>query len=76
VLSVLAIGGLVLGITEGPARGWLAPLALTGLLGGTVALMAFVVVGLRVKQPLLDPRLFRERQFAAGRCRCFSSSSP
>jgi EmrB/QacA subfamily drug resistance transporter len=66
VLSVLAIGGLVLGITEGPVRGWLSPLTLTGLIGGTAALIAFVTVSLRVAQPLLDPRLFRERRFAAG----------
>jgi MFS family permease len=66
VLSVLAVGGLVLGITEGPVRGWLSPLPLTGLIGGTVALVAFVAASLRVEQPLLDPRLFRERRFAAG----------
>src|SRR5713101_1465609 len=66
VLSVLAIGGLVLGVTEGPVRGWLSPLTLTGLIGGAVALVAFVAGGLRVRQPLLDPRLFRERRFAAG----------
>jgi len=66
VLSVLAIGGLVLGITEGPVRGWINPLTLTGLIGGTVALVAFIAGSLRVHQPLLDPRLFRERRFAAG----------
>jgi EmrB/QacA subfamily drug resistance transporter len=66
VLSVLAIGGLVLGITEGPVRGWLNPLTLVGLLGGAVALVAFIVAGLRAEQPLLDPRLFRDRRFAAG----------
>jgi EmrB/QacA subfamily drug resistance transporter len=66
VLSVLAIGGLVLGITEGPERGWLSPLTLAGLIGGAVALVAFVAASLRTDKPLLDPRLFRNRRFAAG----------
>jgi EmrB/QacA subfamily drug resistance transporter len=66
VLSALAIGGLVLGITEGPERGWLNPLTLAALIGGAIALVAFVVAGLRSDEPLLDPRLFRNRGFAAG----------
>jgi EmrB/QacA subfamily drug resistance transporter len=66
VLSVLAVGGLVLGITEGPVRGWLNPLALTGLVGGSVALIGFVAISLRMAQPLLDPRLFRDRRLAGG----------
>jgi EmrB/QacA subfamily drug resistance transporter len=66
VLSVLAVGGLVLGITEGPERGWLSPLTLAGLIGGAVALVAFVVASLRADEPLLDPRLFRIRGFASG----------
>lgn len=66
VLSALAIGGLVLGITEGPERGWLNPLTLAGLIGGAVVLIAFVTVSLRADEPLIDPRLFRNRGFAAG----------
>lgn len=66
VLSVLAIGGLVLGITEGPERGWLSPLSLAGLIGGTLTLVAFVFLSLRTDEPLFDPRLFRSRGFSAG----------
>jgi EmrB/QacA subfamily drug resistance transporter len=66
LLSILAIGGLVLGITEGPTRGWANPLTLAGLIGGAVALGAFVISGLRTAEPLLDPRLFRNRAFSAG----------
>ena len=66
VLSILAVGGLVLGITEGPERGWLSPLTMAGLIGGAVALVAFVVSSLRTDEPLLDPRLFRIRGFAGG----------
>ena len=58
----------MLGIIEGPAPGVGRnfPLTLAGLLGGAVALVAFVVSGLRTTDPLLDPRLFRNRAFAAG----------
>ena len=66
VLSILAVGGLVLGITEGPERGWLSPLTLAALIGGAVALVSFVVASLRADEPLLDPRLFRIRGFASG----------
>jgi len=66
ILSILAIGGLVLGITEGPERGWLNPLTLAGLVGGAIALVAFVVASLRADEPLLDPRLFRNPRFSAG----------
>jgi EmrB/QacA subfamily drug resistance transporter len=66
MLSVLAIGGLVLGITEGPERGWSNPLTLAGLIGGVVGLVAFVAAGLRSERPLLDPRLFRNRRFSSG----------
>jgi EmrB/QacA subfamily drug resistance transporter len=66
VLSALAIGGLVLGITEGPERGWLRPLTLAALIGGIFTLVAFVVVSLRADEPLFDPRLFRNRGFSAG----------
>jgi len=66
VLSILAIGGLVLGITEGPERGWSNPLTLLGLIGGAVALAAFVWSSLRAEHPLFDPRLFRNRGFSAG----------
>lgn len=66
VLSVLAIGGLVLGIIEGPSRGWSDPITLVGVLGGIVAGFVFVAWELRTPTPLLDPRLFKIRGFATG----------
>jgi EmrB/QacA subfamily drug resistance transporter len=71
VLSVLGIGGVVLGIIEGPERGWTDPITLLGLLGGTLALAAFVRAELRSRSPLLDPRLFRIRGFATGSASLF-----
>ena len=66
VLSAVAIGAIVLGIHEGPERGWTDPLAVAGLAVGLVALVAFLVWELRHPQPLLDIRLFAHRGLAAG----------
>jgi EmrB/QacA subfamily drug resistance transporter len=66
VVSALGIGLLVLGIIEGPERGWTDPVTLIGLVFGVLFLTAFVLVELRTEHPLLDPRLFRHRGFATG----------
>ena len=66
VLSAVAIGAMVLGIHEGPERGWTDPLALGGLVVGGVALLAFVAWELRHERPLLEVRLFADRGLASG----------
>jgi len=66
VLSALAIGGLVLGIIEGPVRGWTDTLTVVGLATFLVAGLAFFWWELRTPRPLLDPRLFLNRGFATG----------
>ena len=43
LLSALAVGGLVLGIHEGPEVGWTSGVALLGLLVGVASLIGFVV---------------------------------
>ena len=71
IVSVLAVGGLVLGIQEGPERGWTDPLTLIGLLVGMTAAIAFIVVELRRDYALLDVRLFKNRPLAAGSINLF-----
>jgi len=66
VLSFLAMTGIVFGIIEGPGRGWTDPVTLTALAVGVGSAIAFVLWELRMKRPLLDPRLFRSRGFSAG----------
>jgi EmrB/QacA subfamily drug resistance transporter len=66
VLSAIAIGALVLGIIEGPIRGWTEPLTIGALSAGAVLATSFVGWELRAAHPLLDPRLFRYRGFAVG----------
>jgi len=71
VLSALAAGGLVLGIQEGPERGWTDPITVAGLIIGAVAAVAFVRAELRRDHPLLDVRLFRHRGLATGSINLF-----
>src|SRR6266540_5684220 len=66
ILSVLAVGGIVLGIHEGPERGWFDTLTATGLAIGVVALAGFIVHELRTEHPLLDVRVFANRALSAG----------
>jgi EmrB/QacA subfamily drug resistance transporter len=71
IISAIGIGLLVLGIIEGPERGWTDPITLVGLVGGAVFLATFVWVELRTDEPLLDPRLFAHRGFASGSASLF-----
>ena len=65
-LSLVAVGGVVLGIIEGPEQGWGDPLTLGALATGVAAGLLFVLWELKHPHPLLDPRLFRLRGFSAG----------
>ena len=66
VCAALGVGGLVYGVIEGPDQGWYAATTLTGLIGGVMALVVFVVVELRSPDPMLDVRVFRSRGLTAG----------
>ncbi len=66
LLSLVAVSATVFAIIEGPERGWEDTLTLVTLVTGLVSLVAFVLWELRVDQPMLDPRLFRNRSFSAG----------
>ena len=71
VLSIVGIGAVVLGIIEGPTRGWTDPLTLAGLIGGSLVLVGFASAEMASRAPLLDPRLFRLRGFATGSASLF-----
>ncbi|MFI9273215.1 MFS transporter [Kitasatospora sp. NPDC052896] len=66
LLSVAGLVAVVYSVIEAPTRGWSDPATLGGLGLGLVVLAGFVLFELRRQHPLLDPRLFRNRHFAAG----------
>lgn len=61
-----AVASLVFGILEAPARGWTHPLVLACVGVGLVLAVAFGLVELRQRYPLLDVRLFAVPAFATG----------
>ncbi|HQF93960.1 MAG TPA: MFS transporter [Microthrixaceae bacterium] len=71
LLSVLAVGGLVLAFHEGPERGWTDALTLAALAAGLLGTLAFVLVELRRDHPLVDVRVFALRGLAAGSVNLF-----
>lgn len=64
LFSALGIFGFVYGITEAPSAGFADPLVLWSLIGGAVAIIAFVLWELRTKSPMLDMALFKNRAFS------------
>ena len=66
LVSAVAVGLFVGGVTEAADRGWLTPSTLGLLLSGLLAAGLFVVVELRSDNPLLPMRLFADRTFATG----------
>src|ERR1700694_5135322 len=63
VPSMGAFTTLVYGINQAGARGWGDALVVSFLSAGTVLLIAFIIVELRVKDPVMDMRLFRSYTF-------------
>ncbi|MDF3280976.1 DHA2 family efflux MFS transporter permease subunit [Gordonia sp. N1V] len=59
---ILGLAGVIYALIEGPARGWSA-LSVGAAGVGCAALVVFVIVELRVRDPLLPLSLFRSRQF-------------
>ncbi len=65
LLSVLGLGGVIYGLTAGPASGWLSGGCLVPLTVGVAALLALVPVERRATAPTLRPSLFKSSQFDA-----------
>lgn len=66
LLATVGLGVLVYAVIEAPTHGWGDPVTLGGIAAGLAVLAGFVAWELRRRHPLLDPRLFRNRRFAAG----------
>jgi EmrB/QacA subfamily drug resistance transporter len=64
LISVALLTG-VGALTLAGERGWTDPMILAGFGAFAVSLLLFVVLELRLRAPLVDPRLFTDRSFSA-----------
>lgn len=65
IVAVVAVGGLAFGAIRGQQVAWAEPGPLITLAIGAAALVAFPVLMLRRRDPLVPPGLFRNRTFSA-----------
>jgi len=64
LLVTLGLGGVVYALIESSSAGWSHPGILASLLGGILALGAFVMVEMHRAAPIMPLRLFHSRSFA------------
>ena len=65
LLGSLGLGAVTLGLIESDQRGWGSPEIVALLAAGVALLAAFGVTEARRKDPMVSPRLFRDRAFSA-----------
>ncbi|UYQ66238.1 DHA2 family efflux MFS transporter permease subunit [Streptomyces peucetius] len=70
-LVTIAVFGLVWGLVRGNVVDWTSAEVLAALIGGALALVAFVWWELRTTDPLLPLRFFKSRAFSAGNASVF-----
>jgi EmrB/QacA subfamily drug resistance transporter len=66
LLSIVGIVALVYGLIQAPEIGWRSPETLIAFAIAVVVLCIFVAWELRVDEPMLDMRLFRNPAFSTG----------
>ena len=66
VLAGAGLASLLVGLERTPSHGWSDPATTFLIIAGVVLLAIFTFVELRIKEPLLDLRLLKDRNFAAG----------
>ncbi|MCQ6492988.1 hypothetical protein, partial [Vibrio parahaemolyticus] len=62
--SILGMAALVFGITRGGEHGWTDSITLAAFATAVILLPVFLILQARSKDPLLPPRLFKERNRA------------
>lgn len=65
IAFTIAGGALILAIVRGHEDGWTSPWILTAFAVAVLAVIAFIVIESRVRQPVLDLALFRSPAFTA-----------
>jgi EmrB/QacA subfamily drug resistance transporter len=74
LLSVIAIGGLMLVLTFGPKDGWTSPKVLDLAAIAFVATLAFLYVENKVTEPILPLSIFKVRAFSTSTMSAFTIS--
>ncbi len=64
LLITVGLAGIVYGLTEVSALGWGNPVVLSTLAIGIIALVAFLVIEERIKNPMVPLALFRSSSFS------------
>ena len=64
-VGIVAIGGLSFGAIRGQQVAWSEPLPIVILVVGAIALIAFPILMVTRRDPLVPPSLFRNRSFSA-----------
>src|SRR4249919_733246 len=62
---VVGLTGLVYGVSKGGLSGWTEPIVIASLIVAAVLLPLFVLIESRVRAPMLDLTIFKNRLFAA-----------
>lgn len=65
ILLTLGLGGLTFGLLEGHQYGWQSGTILGAIIGGLLAIGLFIFIESKVKNPLLELDLFREKTLTA-----------
>jgi len=80
ITFAIGLGAILIAITAGiqpyghHTMGWTNPAIVGSLVGGALLLAAFVVIELRVPEPMFELGLFRIRAFAAGNAASLAAS--
>jgi EmrB/QacA subfamily drug resistance transporter len=71
VVVSLGLAGVVYALIDGPSNGWSLPTLLAGILGGLL-LLAFPLLELRVRIPMVPLRIFASQQFSGANLTTFA----
>lgn len=65
ILAGAGFALLMFGLSEGPQRGWASPVILVTVISGIISLTLFVWVEMRLRAPMIQLRLLKNKLFAS-----------
>jgi EmrB/QacA subfamily drug resistance transporter len=75
LLGGLGLGSLMFALNQGPQLGWTSDTVLIALVAGVALMVAFVLIELRKREPMVQLRLFSNRLFRSTAVVSFFSSA-